>query len=468
MTRRALFRVHSWIGVFAGLLLFVICWSGTFAVLSHEVDWLLNPDIRAKATEGEPASWGEIERAVQNAFPTGEITFFEAPRGPGYAAQVGVDLPEHPYLRVYVDPYTAEVNGWTSYFNVQRFFRSFHMNLFSGAVGYYVVFTFSLFLLASLILPFFFYKRWWRGFFKLETRRGARVFWSDAHKLAGLWSAWFSLVIALTGVWYLTESLRVDIGDGKVAWSGTGEYAVNVISPLEAARDEPELALDELIARVTDARPDLRVRSFWREAGYLYVDGQAGHLLVRDRANKLYLDPQTGKVAYDQEADEQPAWWRWSDTADPLHFGDFGGLATKLIWFVFGLLLSGLALTGAWLHARRLLRDDGPRTRWRGVGVAYGATGLMLAASASGGFAELKSYGPLVEGVRRLPEMPLSVALFVIGWIAVTLVIVTGWLLSVATRSIASRYRADLLPDRTRTAPFDDKPTAHHSAIAKE
>lgn len=438
VTRRALFRAHSWIGVFAGLLLFVICWSGTFAVVSNEIDWVLNPDIRA-GSGGDKASWSEIERAVKSAFPDGEISGFEAPRTAGFAAQVGVDLPDQQYLRVYVDPHTGEVNGATSYFNVQRFFRSFHMNLFAGAVGGYVVFILSLFLLASVALPFFFYKRWWRGFLKLETNRGARVFWSDVHKLGGLWSLWFALIIALTGVWYLVEALRGDIGDGKLAWTGTGAFAVNILPPLESSDRLAEMPLDDLVARARAVRPDLQIRSMWREAGYFYVDGQAGHLLARDRANKLYLDPHTGKVAYDQRADDQPAWWRLSDTADPLHFGDFAGLASKLVWFAFGLVVSALALTGAWLHAQRLARDAGRRVAWPGAGLAMAATAVMLAASAWGGVVELLSYGPLVGGARRIPDMPIGVALFIAAWIAATIAIMCAWMRALAKREAARR-----------------------------
>ena len=44
---RLLFRLLGWIGLNLGLLLFFVCFSGTVATLSHEIDWLLNPAIRA-------------------------------------------------------------------------------------------------------------------------------------------------------------------------------------------------------------------------------------------------------------------------------------------------------------------------------------------------------------------------------------------------------------------------------------
>jgi uncharacterized iron-regulated membrane protein len=37
---------------------------------------------------------------------------------------------------------------------------------------------------------------------------------------------------------------------------------------------------------------------------------------------------------------------RFGAAVDPLHFGDFGGLVSKLVWFIFGLALTGLAITG--------------------------------------------------------------------------------------------------------------------------
>ncbi|OGB26584.1 MAG: hypothetical protein A3I66_17200 [Burkholderiales bacterium RIFCSPLOWO2_02_FULL_57_36] len=426
MRPRHWFRVHSWIGVIGGLLLFVLCWAGTVATLSHEIDWVLTPASRVQPG-AERASPDRLYNKVKAVYPQASIARIHAPLYARSAAQVIVDFPNQRSVRVYLDPYTAEVLGSSSYFSVQRFFRSFHISLFNNQWGLYLVWLLSIPLLVSMIAPLVFYKRWWSRFFDLKTGRGSRVFWSNAHKLTGLWSLWFVLVIAVTGVWFLFEAIRYDLIDGKIAWANEGKSAVNELPLLPPG---PALSLKDLLARVQQERPELEIKTLgFGRGGYFYVDGQAGHLLVRDRANKLYFDASNGVVIYNQRAADLSAYWRWSDSADPLHFGDFGGLPSKLIWFVFGLGLSGMCLTGTYLHVQRLGKEAGgrERARWPGTTAAMIASLLVLAGSMHGGWQEIKDYGPVVNGSQQWPDVPPAVTVFIAAWVLLTLGILGYW-----------------------------------------
>lgn len=432
MKARAWFRLHSFTGVITGLLLFVICWSGTFAVVSHELDWLVTPEVRVEPREGQ-ASWGEIRSAVAHAYPEAEIMTLKAPLYSRSAAQVLVDLPGQSSVLVYVDPYTAEVQGEHSGFTIQRFFRSFHYSLFvpnvAGIpVGLYLVSAFALTMLASLVAALMFYKRWWRRFLYWPRGRG-RVFWSELHKTAGLWSSWFLLIIGLTGAWYLFEA----------AQPGPVNFVGGVVEAPAPSSDSalPFLPLDEVITKAKATWPRLKIGTIaygWYSPGEetVYLEGQADFPLVRDRANQMHLDPRTGEVLWQNSASDLPLYWVWSNMADPLHFGDFAGLWSKIIWFVFGLMLSGLILTGTYLHARRLAGHASERNRWPGTGAALVVSLLVLAASVPFGFHEAREwYGPALDGVKHLPTLAPGVKAVLVGWVMVTLGVIAGcvWML---------------------------------------
>lgn len=455
MNTRTWFRVHSFTGVITGLLLFVICWSGSFAVISYELDWLVTPQARVEPVR-EPVSWGALENLVETAYPQAAVGSLSAPLYRRSAAEVVVDLPWQDSVRVYVDPYSGRILGEYSYFNIQRFFRSFHMNLFIPlGVGSYTVMVFALTLLVSMVAPLVFYKRWWRRFLRFKSG-GGRVFWSELHKLVGLWSLWFVLIIALTGVWYLFEALRGDLGDGRFNYVGEPPYGVMQVPAPGSDPALPSLTLDEVITVAKRQWPELEINLVARgwysgNEDTIYLEGQAGFPLVRDRANQMHLDPRTGEVLWQNSAGDLPVYWIWSNMADPLHFGNFAGLTSKLIWFVFGLALSGLILTGTWLHAQRLAREAGGRSRhlWPGTLAAVFVSLAVLGASVPFGFQEAREfYGPTVDGVKRLPTLAPGVRAVIGVWAGLTVAIIAAWTLLLwrprtALGSVAKSARFD-------------------------
>jgi uncharacterized iron-regulated membrane protein len=303
-------------------------------------------------------------------------------------------------------------------FGVQRFFRSLHMALFIEAwpilgvpLGDWIVALLAIPLLASMVTSLVFYRRFWRGFFKLERSKGRKIFWSDAHKLSGLWSLWFVLAIGLTGLWYLAERHLPGGPDPPQA---------------AAMKNARLLPVDALVMRAQAAFPELRINAVILndyESGVVEVHGQDGALVVRDRAARLWLDSRSGKVLRVQRSSRLGAYQRWIDTADPLHFGNFAGLWSKVPWFLFGLALSGLCLTGAYLQAKR--QERRAAGRYRGpVLAAYGATVACLLLAAWFGYEETMSYG----SGGAAPAVPAGVTAFIVAWTAATLSMLTLWM----------------------------------------
>ena len=355
LTRKSLFKIHGWLGMVFGSLLFVICASGAAAALSYEIDWLLNPALRVSPA-GKPAlSWGAWIEAARSAHPDWKPRWVSAPPNRYTAVEVIEDAPSGLWRRVYVNPYTGVVQGGTSYFNVQRFLRDFHRLLNVFSYGLVLVSSFGIFLVFSVVSGLLFYKNWYRNLFRLRLTKGRHAFWSDMHRLTGVWSFLFALIIGITGVWYLTEHILY-----ANHWA-TAEQPVK-LSPqsLVAHGNTPRpLDTDSVVLAARRAMPDLDIRKIWFPVTLtdpVRVEGQAAAWLVQERANQVVLDPYSGEVLAMERAEQAGAYKRWGDTADPLHFGDFGGIPTKILWSLFGMALPAMVLTGSYLSLRQSQR----------------------------------------------------------------------------------------------------------------
>ena len=84
--------------------------------------------------------------------------------------------------------------------------------------------------------------------------------------------------------------------------------------------------IGSLVESALNAIVELDIRSIsLNRGGYVFVTDQTDSILVRDRANKIYINPHTQEVIYAQRAADLPLYWLWSNMADPLHFGNFYG-----------------------------------------------------------------------------------------------------------------------------------------------
>ncbi|MGD1841933.1 MAG: PepSY-associated TM helix domain-containing protein [Thermonemataceae bacterium] len=376
--KKTFFRLHSWIGVKLSILFFIVCFSGTLATLSHEMDWLLNPATRATPSV-TTASKDLIVKNVYKAYPTGKITYWMGAPLPYLCDIIYVEVEKQRWY-VFANPYTGEVQG-ASALTFQRFFRDLHYFLFIPfQVGHFTVLIFGFLLFISLGTALFFYKKWYRKLFDLEVGKGRVVFFRSLHRLVGVWSVPFTLLFSITGIWYFMERTNT------AAISSTANPEMpEIITTIDSIAFErvvksidynkAEQAAQRAIAalQVKDILPPENV------GDPIYLTGISQVPLVRNRANRVYIDPETYEVIQVQKAEETNTVTWLNDIADPLHFGYWGGLITKIIWFVAGLGISGLVLTGIWISLKRKVKSEYLQKRQK-MGAWRYVNGVVVAA----------------------------------------------------------------------------------------
>ena len=205
--RRFLYRLHRWLGVHFGLLAFVICLSGTFAVLGHEWDWLLDPAWRA---EPAPMDWAAAGRTLRQELPNHRVGSVRAPEAPGFAASALVYSSRGQAQVALLAPGTGKLQGVRNLLGAQFYLRQFHKSLLVPK-SLYVLGLLGFLLLYSAISGLVIYRRWWKRLFRWRVFRGRHVRWTDLHRTTGVWLTLFALLIAVTVVWYWAEKGLRDV-----------------------------------------------------------------------------------------------------------------------------------------------------------------------------------------------------------------------------------------------------------------
>ena len=323
------------------------------ATLSHEMDWLFISEIRAKP-QIEFASRNTILANLKEHYPNGQVSYWMRTEEP-YLCDIIYVQDNGRQTYVFANPYTGKIQG-NANLTFQRFFRDLHYFLFMPfyQFGYLIVLSFAFLLLISFLTALFFYKKWWRKLFILETKKGPLVFFRSFHRLVGLWSIPFSILFSVTGIWYFVE--RTNIAGVRTKVNPKLPKLETIVENADSINLTYDIDYDRVAQVAQNAIPHFNVEDMNVPKEHdipVYVRGNSDVPLVRQRANRVYVNPYTYEVVGVQNAKKISTTMWLNDIADPLHFGYWGGLATKVIWFFMGLGISSLVLSGIWITLKR-------------------------------------------------------------------------------------------------------------------
>lgn len=367
ISNRFWFMLHGWVSLPIWLLFCFICITGTVAVVSHEITWLMNPESRAVNPDDLPVKpVSELMTIVEERYPSAAVTgamTFES-----YLVNVVMfSDTDKPFAMAYVNQYTGEIQQINQGITFIGFMRSLHSWLLfpwrgGYSVGYYLVCSMALFMLASLVTGLIVYKRFWRSFLtpKLRINQGRKTLLADLHKLSGVWSIWFIAIMSVTGLWYLVQATfwhadidiephapLIEAAQLPVTQKGDASSTTASVSFAQA------LTLAQ--TRFPEFKPSYVTKPEHSRDMY-HLSGSGDHLFYDQYSYNLSINPWTGEVVSASSPETMTGMQTLMHIADPLHYGTLGGIWTKFIWFIFGLILSGMSITGFMMWGLRNVR----------------------------------------------------------------------------------------------------------------
>jgi uncharacterized iron-regulated membrane protein len=203
--RRALFQLHLWTGVGAGLYLFVICLTGSILVYSNELYLAATPKPILVAEVGTRLSDAELEAAAVRAHPGFEVARMSHPRNPRRTVEMKLTRGAEVLERLF-NPYTGADVGRAGSRRIRAvsWLISLHDNLLGGRTGRTINgfggFSLALLAMSGLVIWWPGRPRWRRSLI-IHRRVGWRRLMWDMHSALGIWTVAFVVMFGITGAY---------------------------------------------------------------------------------------------------------------------------------------------------------------------------------------------------------------------------------------------------------------------------
>ncbi len=344
--RNLVLTLHGSIGILIGLLLVVISLTGSAIVFHQELDRALNPSLMRVVPQAQQLSIDAILAPVQAAHPDLPLQFIRVPQTSEQTYQVTMTNPDGQRLETFVNPYTGEVLGsrtWER--SLVGFLYTLHHQLFIGKVGEMIVGITGLLLLLIAITGIILWTGWRKlaTGFKIRSQAPRQLLIYDIHKVGGILSSIFLLIIAFSGVFIVCFILLSQLNQ-------TPKTEQALLTP------QPSVALSELLSKADAAMPDGKttfVMFSEHEPQKITVHKKLPQDSPRFALSSVELDRYRGEVLKVDKVVEPPPNFKILIAFGSLHFGLFGGLPTRILYVFIGLMPTVLLITGLVMWKRR-------------------------------------------------------------------------------------------------------------------
>jgi len=363
--RKLFNNIHLWLGIIAGLILFVVCLTGTIYTFRTEIEERIDREkfFVEIPEHGPRLSSDEILNMAKNEFPDLEVYALSIPAHPERSYRISVRKEgERRGTSYFINPYTGALIGDTStasadfFRTVMRLHRWLLMERSIGRpiVGWATVIFVFLCLTGIVIWVPQKIKAWKQGL-KIKWSGNWKRINHDLHNALGFYSVIFLLIMGLTGLqwsfdWYRTglyDVLGVD-RSRKAPKETTAEvsYEGQTALDLETTLAKAHEVLDyEGNYSISIPKSDANIISITKsKTGFFAPAG-------RDR---ITLNRYTGEITEKNIFSEKPFNEQIGSSIKALHMGYVFGTFSKIIYFITCLIATSLPVTGTLIWVNKL------------------------------------------------------------------------------------------------------------------
>ncbi|MEH1842626.1 MAG: PepSY-associated TM helix domain-containing protein [Nostoc sp.] len=364
--RNIVFTVHRILGFAIASIAILTGLTGSLIVFQREInDFQRHQQFGAILPQGDRLSLEVILDVVKTAYanqPEMALQRVYLPTKPDDLFNVVISIPSNDWVEVYVNPYTGAILGNSLHPNaIQRFLQivyELHTSLKLGDLGLKIVGVVGLVMcivaIAGIIL--------WPGWHKLTT--GFKIKWNahpkrlnfDLHKVFGITTAIFLLFTFFTGfAWnlgYVDPLIRAITFSPPLPELVSQAIANQSPLPLSQQMKTAQLALPDgalqSIDLTTDPKAPLRLRMKLPQEREEYG------------MSNVYLDRYSSQVLRVENSLKASLGDKILNSFEPLHYGTFGGLPTRILYIFVGLAPLILSITGfvMWWYRKRKQKDN--------------------------------------------------------------------------------------------------------------
>ncbi|BFM13201.1 PepSY-associated TM helix domain-containing protein [Simiduia litorea] len=349
---KSLFKVHSWAALVAFIPLLVICVTGSLLVFKHEIDSLLMPDQVSIEPGAQRLPLDTLAANINKAQPNYEIVGWVL-----YQDQARADQPyvmekgTSEWSFLHLNPYTGAVLSAPVAHDhyLTDWLLELHYTFLLEDAGLVITSVFAIALLLLGITGIYLHRKFWKNFFTLRWHSRLVVYFSDLHKMVGVVASPILLILAFTGAWWNIASYLHELeehANGHEHHLMQARLYSDDLS-LENMRTDAESTVDGFTATYI---------SFPWEPGANFTfwgDVPTGNFLTSQYSSTVSFSAQTGENLGSYDIRTAGLGATIVDSYRRLHFGDFAGLVSKIIWALLGSTPLILALTGVTLWWKR-------------------------------------------------------------------------------------------------------------------